>query len=113
MQRRRYGRYQLWFPVRVTGSGLDGMAVNHNVSASGMLIALSARLEVGAEVQLRFTLPAAHGGERMLRGSVVRIEQNAEDPDGMWPYRMAVAFEDPDPELVPLLEQAAGQLDVR
>jgi hypothetical protein len=96
--------------VRVTGSEVDGMAVNHNVSASGMLIALSARLKVGARVDLRFSVPASAEPERMLQGKVVRIEDNAEDPDGLWPYRMAVAFDDPDPELIPALERALGAL---
>ena len=40
----------------------------------------------------------------------VRIERNSDDPDGMFPYRMAVAFDDPDPALVPSLEQAVRAL---
>jgi hypothetical protein len=110
VQRRQHGRYRIWFPVRVTGSAVDGMAVNHDISAGGMLIGLSARLEVGAAVQVRFSVPASSAGEHLLRGKVVRIEDNAEDPDGMWPYRMAVAFDDADRDLIPVLEQAMTQL---
>jgi hypothetical protein len=94
VQRRQHGLYRLWFPVRVSSFNLDGMAVNHDISAGGMLIALSARLEVGASVEVRFSVPTAPQGERLMKGRVVRIEQNAEDPDGMWPYRMAIAFDD-------------------
>ena len=110
MQRRQHGRYRIWFPVRVTGEGVDGMAVNHNISAGGMLIALSARLEVDATVEVRFVVPTDAKGEHVLRGKVVRIDDNLEDPDGMYPYRMAVAFEDVEPSLIPLLEQAVGKL---
>jgi len=109
-QQRRYGRFEIWFPVRVTGGDVDGMAVNRNVSASGMLVALSARLEVGAVVEVRFAVPTASTAERTLRGKVVRVEPNQEDPDGMFPQRMALAFDDPDPDLVPVLEHAAKVL---
>ncbi|MFI5305707.1 MAG: PilZ domain-containing protein [Polyangiales bacterium] len=109
-QRRSHGRYQIWFPVRVTGSDVDGIAVNRNISATGMLVGLSTRLEVGAAVELRFSVPAATEPERILRGKVVRIEPNTEDPDGMFPYRMAVAFDDPDPALIPSLEHAVRAL---
>lgn len=110
MQQRQHGRYRLWFPVRITSTGVDGMAVNHNISAGGMLIALSARLEVDSPVEIRFSVPTAAQSERVMRGKVVRIEDNADDPDGLWPYRMAVAFEDADPDLIPVLERATAQL---
>jgi hypothetical protein len=109
-QRRGHGRYQIWFPVRVTGSEVDGIAVNRNISATGMLVGLSTRLEVGAAVELRFSVPASTEAEHLVRGRVVRIEPNTEDPDGMFPYRMAVAFDDPDPALVPALEHAVRAL---
>lgn len=110
VQQRQHGRYRIWFPVRVTSNAVDGMAVNHNISAGGMLIALSARLEVDSEVEIRFSVPTAAQSERVMRGKVVRIEDNADDPDGLWPYRMAVAFEDADPDLIPILERATAQL---
>ena len=83
MQQRQHGRYRLWFPVRITSTGVDGMAVNHNISAGGMLIALSARLEVDSPVEIRFSVPTAAQSERVMRGKVVRIEDNADDPDGL------------------------------
>lgn len=110
MQQRQHGRYRIWFPVRVTSSSVDGMAVNHDISAGGMLIALSARLELDAPVEVRFSVPTTSQGERVMQGKVVRIEDNADDPDGLWPYRMAVAFDDADPDLIPLLERAVNQL---
>lgn len=85
------------------------MAVNHNISAGGMLVVVSARMELGAEVKLTFRVPPA-GGEHTLHGKVTRVEPNREDPEGLWPYRMAVAFDDIDPDLIPALEAAVVEL---
>lgn len=86
------------------------MAVNHNISAGGMLIAVSMQLDEGAEVSLSFRVPP-DDVEHTLVGKVVRIEDNAADPEGMWPYRVAVAFDNVEPSLVPALEKAARALD--
>ena len=110
VQRREHGRYRIWFPVQVTGDGVDGMAVNHDIGAGGMLMALSAKLQEGAAVEIRFHVPPTSDTEHHLHGKVVRIEENTEDPEGMFPYRIAVAFDDVDPELIPYLEQAASRL---
>ena len=32
-------------------------------------------------------------------GRVVRVEDNPEDPHGLWPHRLAVEFDQPEPEL--------------
>jgi hypothetical protein len=37
---------------------------------------------------------------------VLRIEANPEDPQGAWPHRVAVAFDEVAPELLPYLEEA-------
>lgn len=110
VQRREHGRYRIWFPVRVTAEGVDGMAVNHDISAGGMLMALSAKLRDGEAVTVRFRVPPDSPDEHEVQGKVIRIEDNADDPDGMWPYRMAVAFDDVDDALIPYLEQAAQHL---
>lgn len=109
MQRRQHGRYRVWFPVQLSSGAIDGMAVNQNMSAGGMLIALSARLEVDAEVVVRFHVPP-EGLEQVVEGRITRIEQNADDPDGIWPYRVAVAFDSVDEALVPYLERAVEHL---
>ncbi|MDD9939142.1 MAG: PilZ domain-containing protein [Myxococcales bacterium] len=108
MQRREHGRYRVWFPVRVTSDDVDGMAVNHDISAGGMLMALSARLREGEHVKITFRVPPDSPAEHVVEGRVVRIEENTEDPEGMWPYRIAVAFDDVDDALIPYLEQAAS-----
>jgi hypothetical protein len=86
------------------------MAFNQNISAGGMLVAVSARLEVDAEVVVRFQVPPEGGKEHVVEGRILRIEQNVDDPDGIWPYRVAVAFEKVDEALIPYLERAAEHL---
>lgn len=110
MQRRAHNRYELWFPVELRGEQVEGMAVNHNVSAGGMLIALSAKLEEGAEIQVSFRMPPNLDRPFVVPGKITRVEKNRADPDGVWPYRVAVAFDEVDPELVPHLQQAIKAL---
>ncbi|MDH5672097.1 MAG: PilZ domain-containing protein [Myxococcales bacterium] len=87
----------------------DGLAVNQNISASGMLLALSARLKEGEAVTVDFSVPP-DGQARSVHGIVVRVEENRDDPDGVWPFRIGVEFSEVDAELVPLLERAAAHL---
>lgn len=95
--------------MRLSSSEVDGMAVNHNISAGGMLVVVSAEIEPGAQVTVTFSVPPG-GREHTLRGRVARVEPNAEDPDGLWPYRMAVQFDQVDPDLIPALEAAVVEL---
>jgi hypothetical protein len=111
VQRRRHDRYHIWFPVQVDAGELQGaMAINHNIGAGGMLIALSAELKTGKEVTVSFRLPPDGKEERRFTGQIIRIEKNAADPDGVWPFRIAVAFDQIAPDLVPLLEKAVNRI---
>jgi hypothetical protein len=94
----------------VEGAGLTAMAVNQNISAGGMLIRVSTKLEEGQTVTLRFKVPPALQEERELSGRILRIESNEEDPQGMFPFRIAVEFDAIDAALVPHLEEAERQL---
>lgn len=114
VQRRSHGRYHVWFPVQVEGTdGLTAMAVNQNISAGGMLVRISTKLAQDQEVTLRFKVPPELREERELKGRILRIEPNAEDPQGMFPYRIAVEFDAIDASLVPFLEEAERQMGSR
>ncbi|HEX4352613.1 MAG TPA: PilZ domain-containing protein [Polyangiales bacterium] len=106
MQRRDHTRYQLWFPVQLESSAKPTVAMTHNIGAGGMLMALSRAIEVDELVVVTFRLPPPSGREYSLRGRVLRIESNSADPEGGWPYRIAVAFDEVAPELMPYLEDA-------
>jgi hypothetical protein len=84
------------------------MAMNHNIGAGGMLMVLGSELRVGEPVRVTFRIPPGDE-ERRLQGTVLRIENNSEDPEGAWPLRVAVAFDDVAPELAPMLETAAAR----
>ncbi len=95
---RRFQRYTIWLPVQVAQLE-EGVAVGHDVSARGLLMVSASKLEVGAELTVKVQLPPDSSEEREIRGRVVRVEKNQEDPDGMWPHRIALEFEDTDEEM--------------
>ncbi len=99
---RRSRRYEVWLPVRIEEL-TAGMAVSHNASGRGMLLVTAATLEVGADVHVVVSLPPDATKEKELHGRVVRVEKNDEDPDGLWPHRMAVEFDEPTDELETVL----------
>lgn len=105
VQRREHARYRLWFPVQIEAGGQVKVAINHNIGAGGMLIALCAELKVGEPVSVTLRVPPA-GEERVLRGRIVRIDPNTEDPDGEWPFKVGIAFDQVSQELIPFLEDA-------
>jgi len=107
MEQRRDTRYTLWFPVDVTtGDAKHTLAVAKDVSRSGIGVSSPAGLEVGSTVTLSFKIPPDTGVERTVTGTVTRHERNPEDPHGMWPHRIGIAFAEPIPELEALLASA-------
>lgn len=107
-QRREHTRHRLWFPVQLEAGGQARMAMAHNIGPGGMLMVLGTSLTVGEPVRVTFRIPPGDV-ERVLQGTVSRIEPNVEDPEGSWPMRVAVVFENVDPELAPILEAAAAK----
>ena len=84
------------------------MAMNHNIGAGGMLMVLGTDLAVGEPVRITFRLPPGDV-EHQLQGTVLRIEPNTEDPEGSWPMRVAVQFENVDQALAPMIEDASAK----
>lgn len=108
MEQRRDARFTLWFPVDVeTADAKHTLAVAKDVSKSGIGVSSPAGLEVGATVTLSFKVPPDTGEQRTVVGTVVRHERNPDDPHGMWPHRIGIAFSDAIPELEAILGAAA------
>lgn len=110
VQNREQARYQVWFPVQLE-SGKHAHAIQivmaHNSSVGGMLVAVNHNaIDVGEAVVLSFQLPTSPV-EHRLHGHVLRIEPNDCDPEGPWPQRIAIAFDQPYPQLAPYLQAAA------
>ncbi len=105
---RRAQRYNVWLPVQV--DELDaGMAIGHDASARGLLMVSANTMELGALVSLTVKLPPDLSRERTVKARVVRVEANDEDPEGMWPHRIALEFEGPDEEIERALRELEEQ----
>lgn len=102
--KRHYKRYQLWLPVEYhAGEVESGLAINRDIGQGGMLMAVTADLSVGQEVEVTIKLPPGNGEEIQLTGHIGRVEDNVDDPDGTWRHRVAVIFNELRPELEGLL----------
>lgn len=106
MERRVHRRRPFWLPVMVDQLE-ESFAVSHDASDSGLLLVCNRKLAAGATVSLRFSVPPGGIVELNVTARVVRVTHNDEDPDGIWPFKMAVQFEHP----VPQLEEYLSKLD--
>ena len=109
MEERRTGeRYRVWFPITiVTDDGEEGTAITYDCSSQGMLVACPGKLEVDDHVTLRFRLPDEAEVQR-LGATVVRVSDN-DDIDGPWLFKLAVHFDEAQPELDGKLQRAAEE----
>lgn len=109
-EQRRDPRYTLWFPVDLeTADAKHTLAVAKDVSKSGIGVSCPSGLEVGAAVTLSFKVPPDTGEQRTVTGTVVRHQRNPDDPNGMWPHRIGIEFDDAIPELESVLGALAGK----
>lgn len=100
IDRRESLRQRGWFSVRVASSEGHDTTVAHDVSDSGLLMVSSRPLEPGDSVYLALHVDPANEAPWMIGGTVVRSIPNSADPEGLWPHKVAVAFNDNFPELV-------------
>jgi Tfp pilus assembly protein PilZ len=93
--------------MRFDGGGDDApQAVSRNMSHSGMLMATARQLDEGSSVTLVFRLRLDDPEEHRIEGRIVRSQPNGDDPNGLWPYWVAVEFDQPATDLEPLIEEA-------
>lgn len=94
MERRESERRGFWLPVAVEGLE-EGIAVSHNASDSGLLVVCRTPPQVGARLRLTFRLPPESPTEVSVFARVIRVGDNVEDPDGLWPHQAALVLEEP------------------
>lgn len=99
-ENRRSRRVKTWFPVRMRHGERRNTAVAKDVSAKGILLAARRQLELGSEVHVSLHVDPEAGCPRLVQGRVVRQEPNSNDPGGLWPYKVAIEFDQPDDELL-------------
>lgn len=80
------------------------MSISRDVSASGVLVVAAAELKVGSSVEVTLAVPN-EGTERVIKGTIVRVEPNAADAEGLWRHKVAVAFEENVEQLEGVLEE--------
>ncbi|MGE0787443.1 MAG: PilZ domain-containing protein [Sandaracinaceae bacterium] len=102
---RRVGkRHVLWIPIQMRAEGdVQLLAVSKNISMSGVLVIVGAELTKGERVELTLQVPGED--DRKLAGEIVRVEVNEEDPEGLWRYRLAIAFDDDVSDLEPAFQR--------
>lgn len=111
-ERREHDRYRLWLPARIEGKGTTPhLAVGHDMSQGGSLLVTDTKLEVGTSIKVHVRIPPDAEDERILNAKVLRCTKNPADPDSLWPYQIAVAFEEVDPELEELLREHMAVLE--
>jgi serine/threonine protein kinase len=109
LDRRSHPRHEMWIPV-YSESLSGGVGITHDASDSGMLVLTRRALEVGEQLEMRFSVPPGSQSQFTTHATVVRNGVNSADPDGLWKHRLAVNFESPLPELRPLLASLAREL---
>jgi hypothetical protein len=92
--------------MRIDVGGELGLAISYDASEKGLLLASPATLQVGDKLSVTFAIAPVEKEERVVTGTVVRIMSNDEDPDGMWPNKIGVEFDEPVPKLEQILRAA-------
>jgi len=92
--------------MRIDVGGDVGLAISYDASEKGLLLASPATLAQGDTLTVTFAVAPVESEERTVTGTVVRITENDEDPDGMWPNKIAVKFEEEIPGLARILSAA-------
>jgi hypothetical protein len=100
LDRRGPFRQRGWFAVRVANNGEDATTVAQNVSEGGVLVVSRRAMSVGDTVMLSMHVDPANEPPWMLGGRVIRSMDNVADPGGLWPHKVAIAFDAPVPALV-------------
>ena len=101
VNRRAQQRHTAWFPVRLDAEELgECIGVTKNVSARGVLLCSADKFVVGAPVTVELHLDPGKQEPRRVQGTIVRLTRNEDDPEGLWPYKMAVEFEEPEPSVL-------------
>lgn len=77
--------------------GRERAAITYDVSARGLRMACSSRLEVGCRIRFCFRLSPDDVEERSLEATITRVEENGAG-EGPWRYRMAARFDEAHPE---------------
>ncbi|WP_170319307.1 PilZ domain-containing protein [Polyangium spumosum] len=111
--RRTALRHSAVFPAHVdTGNGNKRTAVIRDLSVSGALLLTRARVKIGDEVTLSLYLTGDPNQAQEVKGRVVRDERRSVEVSDIWPYAVAIRFNEPfeaiEPDVKALAEKQAN-----
>ena len=104
-ERRKAPRFAIWFPMKLSSEGDVILGITRDVSEVGVLLVSAAEPKEGASVELTLSCPNDDEGERILKGKIVRVQENEKDQEGLWRFRVAVEFDQRVDALEPFLEE--------
>jgi len=97
-ERRESPRTQTAVAVEIDGQmRKHRLGVSRDTSATGMLLATPSKFEVGERLTLQVYLSSSD--RRSIRGRVTRVEINSAESNEPWRYRLALAYDEPAPDL--------------
>ena len=107
LDRRQQFRARGWFAVRVHTGDDEATTVAQNVADGGLLLVSRKPIDVGRRVHLSLHVSPGKEAPWMVPGRVIRASPNTADPAGLWPHRIAIAFDEAMPEVVRSAQAAA------
>lgn len=109
--RRKFHRYELWFPVTLDVEGRSVWSICRDVSRRGILVSARQPIEEGMAVTVRFRTAPTDKDEHAVDATVVRCEQNPSELVLAFPWRLAIQFVNLDEALGEILERAGTPPD--
>jgi len=90
-----------------TGDGPVKAAITHDGSATGVLLMTRAELGVGQTVKLSVFF--VEGESKTMTGKVVRSDELSAEENTLWRSKVAVALDEPQPDLAAAFTELAAQ----
>lgn len=114
-ERRTATRHSAYFPAQIdTGTGKKRTAVIKDLSISGCLLLTRAKVNPGDEITLSLYLTGDPEQARDVKGSVVRDMRRDQEVSDVWPFSVAIRFDEPftdiEPDVKALAEKQAATL---
>jgi len=109
-EKRTYQRYKIWFPVTILIGKREVWAICRDASSGGFLLSAESPVEVGQNVRARFKVSPRARAERMVSAKVVRTEASVGELMLAFPYRAALEFTKPVPDLLDELARFSDTL---
>jgi hypothetical protein len=103
--RREYTRFRIWFPITLVSGEREVWAICRDASPKGFLVSSMATLAVGSPLLVRFRV-TRDGENCEVTARVLRATTNVDDLQLAFPHRLAIEFDNAEPNLEQRLREA-------